>query len=122
MFFGFRKGFRNTDDLILPRRGFFGNITAGGYYVQNNIWNDPDQSQCISLSGNVVTSGGAGGGGIYNSGNLTVKSSTVSGNSASYAGGGIYNDSRAVLTLRKDTVAQNTAFQGADVYNRGSLG
>lgn len=33
----------------------FGNITAGGYYVQNNIWNDPDQSQCISLSGNVVT-------------------------------------------------------------------
>jgi len=30
VFFGFRKGFRNTDDLILPRRGFFGNITAGG--------------------------------------------------------------------------------------------
>jgi len=30
VFFGLRKGFRNTDDLILPRRGFFGNITAGG--------------------------------------------------------------------------------------------
>jgi translocation and assembly module TamA len=30
VFFGFRRGFRQTDDLILPRRGFFGNVTAGG--------------------------------------------------------------------------------------------
>ena len=30
VFFGFRHGFRKTDDLILPRRGYFGNITAGG--------------------------------------------------------------------------------------------
>jgi translocation and assembly module TamA len=30
VFFGFRRGFRHTDDLILPRRGYFGNVTAGG--------------------------------------------------------------------------------------------
>jgi translocation and assembly module TamA len=30
VFFGFRHGFRKTDDLVLPRRGYFGNITAGG--------------------------------------------------------------------------------------------
>jgi translocation and assembly module TamA len=30
VFFGFRRGLRSTDDLILPRRGYFGNITAGG--------------------------------------------------------------------------------------------
>jgi translocation and assembly module TamA len=30
VFFGFRHGFRHTDDLILPRRGYFGNVTAGG--------------------------------------------------------------------------------------------
>ena len=30
VFFGFRRGFRSTDDLILPRRGYFGNVTAGG--------------------------------------------------------------------------------------------
>jgi translocation and assembly module TamA len=30
VFFGFRHGFRKTDDLILPRRGYFGNVTAGG--------------------------------------------------------------------------------------------
>jgi translocation and assembly module TamA len=30
VFFGVRHGFRRTDDLILPRRGYFGNLTAGG--------------------------------------------------------------------------------------------
>ena len=30
VFFGFRHGFRKTDDLILPRRGYFGHVTAGG--------------------------------------------------------------------------------------------
>ncbi len=30
VFFGARHGFRRTDDLILPRRGYFGNVTAGG--------------------------------------------------------------------------------------------
>ncbi|HEY2337756.1 MAG TPA: BamA/TamA family outer membrane protein [Burkholderiales bacterium] len=30
LFFGAHYGFRSTDDLILPRRGFFGNVTAGG--------------------------------------------------------------------------------------------
>jgi translocation and assembly module TamA len=30
VFFGFRRGFRSTDDLVLPRRGYFGNLTAGG--------------------------------------------------------------------------------------------
>jgi translocation and assembly module TamA len=30
VFFGFRHGFRKTDDLVLPRRGYFGNVTAGG--------------------------------------------------------------------------------------------
>ena len=30
LFFGARYGFRATDDLVLPRRGYFGNLTAGG--------------------------------------------------------------------------------------------
>ncbi|HEV3008484.1 MAG TPA: POTRA domain-containing protein, partial [Burkholderiales bacterium] len=30
VYFGFRVGFRNTDDLVLPRRGYFGSISAGG--------------------------------------------------------------------------------------------
>jgi translocation and assembly module TamA len=30
VFFGFRVGFRETDAVVLPRRGYFGQITAGG--------------------------------------------------------------------------------------------
>jgi translocation and assembly module TamA len=29
VFFGFRFGFRDTDELVLPRRGYFGQLTAG---------------------------------------------------------------------------------------------
>jgi translocation and assembly module TamA len=30
VYFGFRVGFRETDELVLPRRGYFGLVTAGG--------------------------------------------------------------------------------------------
>jgi translocation and assembly module TamA len=29
VYFGFSAGFRSTDDLVLPRRGYFGRVTAG---------------------------------------------------------------------------------------------
>ncbi len=84
------------------------------------------------------------GGAIYNSGTLTVTSSTFSGNSAEIGGaifvengtvevsnstftdnsairgGSIYNDVSA-LTLTNNTFADNSAVQGADIYNAGSL-
>jgi translocation and assembly module TamA len=30
VYFGFRLGFRDTDNIVLPRRGYFGQLTAGG--------------------------------------------------------------------------------------------
>ena len=30
VYFGFRIGFRDTDEIVLPRRGYFGSVTAGG--------------------------------------------------------------------------------------------
>jgi translocation and assembly module TamA len=30
LYLGFRRSFRNTDELIQPRKGYFGNVTAGG--------------------------------------------------------------------------------------------
>jgi len=30
IYFGVRIGFRDTDDIVLPRRGYFGQVTAGG--------------------------------------------------------------------------------------------
>jgi predicted outer membrane repeat protein len=47
------------------------------------------------------------GGGIFNSGTVTVTNSTVSGNTATTLGGGIYNGS--TLTVTNSTVSGNTA-------------
>ena len=50
------------------------------------------------------------GGGIYNTGVLSLTNATVSSNSASRNGGGIYNDGS--LTLINSTVSGNTAMVG----------
>jgi len=55
------------------------------------------------------------GGGIYNSGTLTMTNCTVSGNTCDYEGGGIYND--GTLTMTNCTVSDNYA----DDYGGGIL-
>ncbi len=61
-----------------------------------------------TVSGNSLTFGD--GGGIFNSGMLTLINSTVSGNTAdSQDGGGIYNTSAGTVTLINSTVSDNTA-------------
>ena len=52
---------------------------------------------------------GNSGGGIYNDGNLTVNNSTVSGNTASQWGGGIFNSDTGTLTVTNSTLSNNTA-------------
>src|SRR5262249_52649276 len=59
------------------------------------------------------------GGGILNSGTLTVNGCLLSGNSG-YYGGGIYN--AGTLTVSGSTVTQNTArYAGGGIYNAGTL-
>ncbi len=78
----------------------------------------------------VITDGNSGflgGGGISNSGTLTLSGDTVSGNISSGAdgGGGIYNGvaftSPVTLTVSNSTIAGNTATQGGGggIYNAG---
>ncbi len=60
------------------------------------------------------------GGGIYNSGTLTVKDSTVSSNNAispPLSGGGIFNNSHALLTLDNTTVSGNHGVGGGGILN-----
>jgi hypothetical protein len=63
---------------------------------------------------------GYGGGGIYNSGRLTLDSSTISGNSADFGGGGILNWG-GTLTLVNSTVSDNNTTaaisDGGGIYN-----
>jgi len=65
------------------------------------------------------------GGGIDNTGRLTIDDSTISGNSAAQYGGGIENDGS--LTINDSTISGNTACcdpeggYGGGIYNTGTL-
>ena len=76
-----------------------------------------------TISGNSATYGG---GGIYNLGTLSVLNSTLSGNSANFGGGignrgGIGNSSRGTLSVINSTFSGNSANVGGGIRNRGEL-
>ncbi|MBV8451872.1 MAG: hypothetical protein JOZ29_06315, partial [Deltaproteobacteria bacterium] len=52
------------------------------------------------------------GGGIYNDGSLTVSGSTISGNTATTAGGGVANENGATALIVNSTFNGNTAISG----------
>ncbi len=73
-----------------------------------------------TISGN--NAGDLGGGGISNSGTMTVADSTISGNDVSYlGGGGIYNS--GTLTVTDSTISGNESFYpgGGGIFNNGTL-
>jgi hypothetical protein len=74
----------------------------------------------VSISGLTVTGGGnvSDGGGIWNSGNLTLANVVLSRNSAGWRGGGIYNSGRATIT--NSTLSGNSAMHGGGIYNIGT--
>jgi hypothetical protein len=62
------------------------------------------------------------GGGIHNSGTLTVNRCTLTGNATpSFAGGGLSNVNGASLTVNQSTLAGDTAAQGGGIYSDGTL-
>ncbi len=60
-----------------------------------------------------------GGGGIFNEGTMTLNKSTVSNNTSQGRGGGIYNLDLS-LTIRNSTISGNTALNGGGIFNRFS--
>ena len=79
----------------------------------------------VSISGVTISNGTAdNGGGIFSAGVLTLNSATVTSNSASGSGGGVYNVAGGFLTLNNSTVRGNTARSsggGGGVYTWGTL-
>jgi hypothetical protein len=80
----------------------------------------------FSITGGKVQ-GSEPGGGIRNSGNLTINRSTISGNSAESNGGGIRNDVGAVMVINDSTISGNElqggteAVVGGGIANGGNL-
>jgi predicted outer membrane repeat protein len=78
----------------------------------------------VTISGLLITQGLAdgaagGGGGIFNSGTLTLKNSTVSSNTSFTSAGGILNS--GTLTLNNSTVSSNAGSFGGGIVSNGTL-
>lgn len=84
--------------------------------------------QHVTVTGGYQTGYVEGGGGIWNSGTLSLSNCIVSGNYAEPMGGGIYNGSDGVMDINRCTIKENTTYHagwnglgGGGVYNTGSL-
>ena len=76
--------------------------------------------QSLILQAITIAKGSASnGGGIYNSGALTVTNSTLSGNGATTRGGGIYNS--GTLSVINSAFSSNNAPYGGGLYTNGTL-
>ena len=74
-----------------------------------------------TVDGNRAGAGGLSGGGIFNRGQLTITSSTVSNNSASGEGGGLFVALDGTASVVGSTFSGNDAFHGGGMYNKGTL-
>ncbi len=105
--------------VTLSRSTVSNNVSAedgGGIYFFSGGSLTMDDSTVSGNSGNTVTSS-AGGGGIYLFATTTViRNSTISGNSAKNAGGGIGNFAGSIVTIKNSTIAFNvTAGNGGGI-------
>ena len=92
---------------------------SGGGSVYNGTVITVNSGVVATLKGLTISGGiHSNGGGIANSGTLTVASSTLRGNSAS-VGGGIYNT--GTLTITGSTISGNTGAVGGGILNSGTL-
>ncbi len=105
-------------------------VTISGLTIQNGLPLTPgsgggifSQGSALILTNSTVSGNTAfHGGGIWNSGMVTLNSSTVSGNSASGGiGGGIVNVGIGTLTLNNSTVSGNSipSGGGGGIFNFG---
>lgn len=68
--------------------------------------------------GNTATGSG---GGINNSGNLTLSAVAVTNNASNGDGGGIFISDTGTMTIVDSTISNNTAVSGGGIYNTGTL-
>ena len=90
-------------------------INGGGIYATDTA---SVEISDIEIENNKATDGA----GIYNLGNLTLKSSTISKNIATNSGGGIYTAyNTSAIEISNVHIKANEATDGAGIYNAGKL-
>ncbi len=117
-----------TGDLDITGGKLPGSLTINGDGAATTIIDGGDldrvfhvASGTVSISGVTIRNGSAAsGGGISNSGSLTLTNSSVSGNTAG-SGGGIFNITGGTLAVTNSTVSGNTGSDGGGISNSGSL-
>jgi len=96
---------------------------GGGIY---NMFTNTDKGYQIVLIINqaeIVQNTAENGGGVMNADQMTYKSGTISENTATLAGGGIYNISDATCLMEGGFVSENTATNnGGGILNSGTFG
>ncbi len=115
---------QNDNNSIINNSSQLG-VILNNLYISNKagkgIYNN--YLGTLTLTNNTITGNKATfyGGGIDNRGTLTLTNSTISDNTANNGyGGGIFN-SGGTLTLTNNTITGNTAFYGGGIYNAGTL-
>ena len=110
-----------TEDLTINGPGIFsiavsGNNASRVFEIGGKV--------TVSISGLTISDGNTtgGGGGISNSGALTLTNIVLSGNSAATDGGGIFNDSGSLLTIDRSTLSGNSATAGGGIFITGNGG
>ncbi len=97
-----------------------GNVTISGNNSVRVM--EVNSGADLTLRNLTIANGNADpGGGVLNDGTLAIENSTFSQNTATFDGGGVYNQSGASLTITGSTFSQNTANIGGGVFNRGTL-
>ena len=102
-----------------------GTIAISGVTVQNGNTSDGGggiyNTGTLTLTNSTVsgnTPGLGGGGGILNRGTMTLTNSTISGNTIiNSSGGGILNSGTANLSLTNSSVSGNTAYAAGGIFN-----
>jgi hypothetical protein len=121
-----------TDDLTISGPENSGITISAGLRSNSRIFKVDDgnakTAKSVNLENLTITlgnasSGSIGGGGILNAEDLTLQSSTVSGNrSGLNNGGGILNQLRATLHLNNSQIVSNSAAIGGGINNAGNAG
>ena len=78
----------------------------------------------LNLSGVTITGGDVvgTGGGLHNEGHVSLRDSTVTGNSSANRGGGIYSTTAANLNVFDTSISNNTsADRGGGIFSKGVL-